>query len=39
MADGKPWEVPATSDDPAILEEIRHALVENNIGLSGNRGR
>ncbi|KNG95183.1 AMP-binding protein [Pseudaestuariivita atlantica] len=26
IADGKPWKMPATIDDPAILDEIRDAL-------------
>ena len=26
IADGKPWKMPATIDDPAILDEIRLAL-------------
>jgi propionyl-CoA synthetase len=28
IADGDPWQVPATIDDPAVLDEIRVALVE-----------
>ncbi len=26
IADGEPWKMPATIDDPAILEEIAEAL-------------
>ena len=26
IADGKPWKMPATIDDPAILDEITEAL-------------
>jgi len=26
MADGEPWKMPATIDDPAILDEIATAL-------------
>ncbi len=33
IADGRPYQVPATIDDPAILEEIATALRENGIGL------
>jgi propionyl-CoA synthetase len=28
IADGVPWTMPATIDDPATLEEIRAALVQ-----------
>ncbi len=33
IADGTNYEVPATIDDPAILEEIRDELIRENIGL------
>jgi propionyl-CoA synthetase len=33
MADGEPFAVPATIDDPAILDEIREAL--RGLGLAG----
>lgn len=33
IADEKPFQVPSTIDDPAILEEIREILVSHNIGL------
>jgi propionyl-CoA synthetase len=32
IADGKPWKMPATIDDPAILEEITSAL--QSLGLA-----
>ena len=33
MADGEPYEVPPTIDDPSILEEIKEQLSSTNIGL------
>jgi propionyl-CoA synthetase len=33
IADGKVFTVPSTIDDPAILEEIKVILQDNNIGL------
>ena len=35
IADGRDYDPPATIDDPAILEELRTALINNNIGLIG----
>jgi len=35
IADKKPFETPATIDDPSILSEIEAALIENKIGLVG----
>jgi propionyl-CoA synthetase len=35
IADGRDWRVPATIDDPAILDEIAHAL--SGIGLAQGR--
>jgi propionyl-CoA synthetase len=32
IADGEPWTMPATIDDPAILDEIGGALREKGIG-------
>ncbi len=32
IADGAPWTMPATIDDPAILGEIRSALKEHGVG-------
>lgn len=32
IADGEPWKMPATIDDPAILEEISAILRERHIG-------
>ena len=32
IVDTKPYEIPATIDDPAILEEIADAFKENDIG-------
>jgi propionyl-CoA synthetase len=32
IADNKPWTVPATIDDPAILDEIKEALKAKGIG-------
>ncbi len=34
IADGKDYEVPATIDDPAILEEIREVLVAHYVGIT-----
>jgi acyl-coenzyme A synthetase/AMP-(fatty) acid ligase len=34
IADGKPFTVPSTIDDPAILKEIEHILAENKIGFA-----
>jgi len=33
IADNKPYEAPATIDDPAILEEITEGFIEHSIGL------
>ncbi len=33
IADGVPYDVPATIDDPLILDEIKHEMINNNIGL------
>jgi propionyl-CoA synthetase len=33
MADGDAWTMPATIDDPAILEEIRGAMKEKGVGV------
>jgi len=35
IADGKPWKMPATIDDPAILDEITVAL--KSLGLAGGK--
>ncbi len=32
IADGEPWQMPATIDDPAILEEIGSALKTHGVG-------
>ena len=32
MADGEPWTMPATIDDPAILDEIGSAMKERGVG-------
>jgi propionyl-CoA synthetase len=32
MADKEPWEMPATIDDPAILDEIGEALKAKGVG-------
>jgi propionyl-CoA synthetase len=32
IADGEAWTMPATIDDPAILDEIAQALKERGIG-------
>jgi propionyl-CoA synthetase len=33
IADGQVFTVPSTIDDPAVLEEIKVILQDNNIGL------
>lgn len=38
IADCKPYELPATIDDPVILDEIAGALEEGNIGFIGEGG-
>ena len=32
MGDGEPWTVPATIDDPALLDEIGRAMKERGVG-------
>jgi propionyl-CoA synthetase len=32
IADGEPWSMPATIDDPAVLDEIAAALARRSIG-------
>jgi propionyl-CoA synthetase len=32
IADGQPWTMPATIDDPAILDEIGTALKSRGVG-------
>ena len=32
IADGEPWTMPATIDDPAILDEIGSAMKERGVG-------
>jgi propionyl-CoA synthetase len=32
IADGEPWQMPATIDDPAVLEEIGEALRGKGVG-------
>ena len=32
MADGEPWAMPATIDDPAILDEIGSAMKQRGVG-------
>jgi propionyl-CoA synthetase len=39
IADGEPWTMPATIDDPVILDEIATALTRKGVGTSGARGR
>ena len=34
MADGQPYSIPSTIDDPAILEEIEEKLSEKKIGMA-----
>jgi propionyl-CoA synthetase len=36
IADGEPWTMPATIDDPVILEEIGLALKRRRIGAGGS---
>jgi propionyl-CoA synthetase len=36
IADGDPWSMPATIDDPAILDEIGGALRSHEVGSSNN---
>src|SRR5262249_35668821 len=38
IADGEPWKPPATSDDPAILEETPLGMVERGMGKNGAGG-
>ena len=33
IADGEPWTMPATIDDPAILEEIANALKGKGVSM------
>jgi propionyl-CoA synthetase len=33
MADGEPWTMPATIDDPAILDEIGSAMKQRGVGI------
>ena len=33
IVDKKPWVMPATIDDPAILDELRQLLIDHHIGL------
>jgi propionyl-CoA synthetase len=33
IADGEPWTMPATIDDPAILDEIANALKGKGVGI------
>ena len=37
IADKKPFSIPSTIDDPAILDEIKDVLIENNIGFIANK--
>jgi len=37
IVDVKPFEIPATIDDPAILDEIKNVFVENGIGVVGEK--
>jgi propionyl-CoA synthetase len=32
IADGEPWQMPATIDDPAVLDEIGEALKGKGVG-------
>ena len=34
IADGEEWTMPATIDDPAVLDEIGAALKEKGVGVS-----
>jgi propionyl-CoA synthetase len=36
MADGEPWTMPATIDEPVILDEIRNALKGRGVGINSN---
>jgi propionyl-CoA synthetase len=36
MADGEPWTMPATIDDPVILDEIGSALKGRGVGTNSN---
>jgi propionyl-CoA synthetase len=36
MADGESWTMPATIDDPVILEEIGSALKGRGVGVNSN---
>jgi propionyl-CoA synthetase len=36
MADGEPWTMPATIDDPVILDEIGNALKGRGVGINSN---
>src|SRR4029078_1811357 len=36
MADGEPWTMPATIDDPVILDEIGSALKGRGVGMNSN---
>jgi propionyl-CoA synthetase len=38
IADGVPWTIPATIDDPAILDEISSALKARGVGCADSRG-
>jgi hypothetical protein len=35
IADGEAWKMPATIDDPAILDEITAAMAERKVGVLG----
>jgi propionyl-CoA synthetase len=35
IANGEPWTMPATIDDPATLDEIKAALADLSLPLSG----
>jgi propionyl-CoA synthetase len=37
IADGEPFTIPSTIDDPSILEEIRETLQERKLGLAFNQ--
>ncbi|MBN8687212.1 MAG: acetate--CoA ligase [Chitinophagales bacterium] len=37
IADGEPYAIPSTIDDPAILDEIRETLQERKLGLAFNQ--
>jgi len=36
IADGEDWKMPATIDDPGILDEIREAMTKHGIGRKGD---